>query len=229
MRLGLKLEQRSDVRRLVDVLARRVRQAGDDLAAAVAEVGEGAVAGPACNCSFGLDVLGGCCQSRCGCKCLLSALWEGGLVTAFLFGRVVAVLCLVTPQSGVTAPQTCLTCAVLCRVQVNSLQTANASLRETLRQTRQQLEGGEMYTQLEAVSVVPGVGRGLKGCTACWVATSMPAGWIQACGVAGCGPCTLCLHPSVAWLTHVHVPDVACAHTSGLSVDMLRSCRSVLR
>lgn len=39
MRLGLKLEQRSDVRRLVDVLARRVRQAGDDLAAAVAEVG----------------------------------------------------------------------------------------------------------------------------------------------------------------------------------------------
>lgn len=39
MRLGLKLEQRSDVRRLVDVLARRVRQAGDDLAAVVAEVG----------------------------------------------------------------------------------------------------------------------------------------------------------------------------------------------
>jgi hypothetical protein len=38
MRLGLKLEQRGDVRRLVDVLARRVRQAGDDLAAAVAEV-----------------------------------------------------------------------------------------------------------------------------------------------------------------------------------------------
>jgi hypothetical protein len=40
MRLGVKLEQRSDVRRLVDVLARRVRQAGDDLSAAVAEVRE---------------------------------------------------------------------------------------------------------------------------------------------------------------------------------------------
>lgn len=39
MRLGMKLEQRSDVRRLVDMLSRRMRQAGDDLAAAVAEVG----------------------------------------------------------------------------------------------------------------------------------------------------------------------------------------------
>jgi hypothetical protein len=38
MRLGLKLEQRSDVRRLVDVLSRRVRQASEDLGAAVAEV-----------------------------------------------------------------------------------------------------------------------------------------------------------------------------------------------
>lgn len=38
MRLGIKLDQRSDVRRLVDILARRVRQAGDDLATAVAEV-----------------------------------------------------------------------------------------------------------------------------------------------------------------------------------------------
>jgi hypothetical protein len=38
MRLGLKLEQRSDVRRLVDVLSRRVRQAAEDLGAAVAEV-----------------------------------------------------------------------------------------------------------------------------------------------------------------------------------------------
>jgi hypothetical protein len=38
MRLGLRLEQRSDVRRLVDLLSRRMRQAGDDLAAAVAEV-----------------------------------------------------------------------------------------------------------------------------------------------------------------------------------------------
>lgn len=38
MRLGIKLEQRSDVRRLVDILARRVRQAGDDLSAAVTEV-----------------------------------------------------------------------------------------------------------------------------------------------------------------------------------------------
>eukprot|EP00775_Hariotina_reticulata_P003235 gene3235-3512_t len=37
MRLGLRLEQRSDVRRLVDLLSRRIRQAGDDLAAAVAE------------------------------------------------------------------------------------------------------------------------------------------------------------------------------------------------
>lgn len=38
MRLGIKLEQRSDVRRLVDVLTRRLRQAGDDLTAAVSEV-----------------------------------------------------------------------------------------------------------------------------------------------------------------------------------------------
>lgn len=38
MRMGIKLEQRSDVRRLVDALARRVRQAGDDLSAAVTEV-----------------------------------------------------------------------------------------------------------------------------------------------------------------------------------------------
>jgi hypothetical protein len=38
MRLGLRLEQRLDVKRLADGLARRVRQAGDDLAAAVAEV-----------------------------------------------------------------------------------------------------------------------------------------------------------------------------------------------
>jgi hypothetical protein len=38
MRLGLKLEQRSDVRRLVDVLSRRVQQAAEDLGAAVAEV-----------------------------------------------------------------------------------------------------------------------------------------------------------------------------------------------
>jgi hypothetical protein len=38
MRLGLRLEQRSDVRRLVDGLARGVRQAGDDLAAAVDEI-----------------------------------------------------------------------------------------------------------------------------------------------------------------------------------------------
>lgn len=40
MRLGLKLEQRSDVRRLVDVLSRRVRQAAEDLGAAVSEVSE---------------------------------------------------------------------------------------------------------------------------------------------------------------------------------------------
>ncbi|WIA36554.1 hypothetical protein OEZ86_007846 [Tetradesmus obliquus] len=38
MRLGLNLEQRSDVRRLVDVLSRRVRQAAEDLGAAVSEV-----------------------------------------------------------------------------------------------------------------------------------------------------------------------------------------------
>eukprot|EP00877_Chromochloris_zofingiensis_P005919 jgi/Chrzof1/1580/Cz10g13080.t1 len=38
MRLGLRLEQRADIRRLVEVLSRRVRQAGDDLAAAVNEI-----------------------------------------------------------------------------------------------------------------------------------------------------------------------------------------------
>jgi hypothetical protein len=37
MRLGLRLEQRADVRRLVETLARAVRQAGDDLAAAADE------------------------------------------------------------------------------------------------------------------------------------------------------------------------------------------------
>ena len=50
MRLGLKLEQRGDVRRLVDVLARRVRQAGDDLAAAVAEVRMILLRRGGCNC-----------------------------------------------------------------------------------------------------------------------------------------------------------------------------------
>lgn len=38
MRLGLRLEQRADVRRLVDVLAGRLGQATSDLAAAVHEV-----------------------------------------------------------------------------------------------------------------------------------------------------------------------------------------------
>lgn len=38
MRLGLRLEQRSDVRRLVDGLTRRLAAAGEDLAAAVGRV-----------------------------------------------------------------------------------------------------------------------------------------------------------------------------------------------
>lgn len=84
---------------------------------------------------------------------------------------------------------------MLCAVQVNSLQTANASLRESLRQTRQQLEGGELHAQLETVSrarrggwlaVTTGVGR-LGGVgTVCWVALLK-----QAYVVGGCGPCTL--------------------------------------
>lgn len=40
-------------------------------------------------------------------------------------------------------------------LQVNSLQTANASLRESLKQTKQQLEGGELHKQLELVSLFP--------------------------------------------------------------------------
>jgi hypothetical protein len=44
-----------------------------------------------------------------------------------------------------------LTCAVSCCVQVQSLQAANNSLRESLRQSRQQLEAGQLHTQLEAV------------------------------------------------------------------------------
>jgi hypothetical protein len=38
MRLGLKLEQRGDVRKLVDLLQKRLRQAGGDLQAAVGEI-----------------------------------------------------------------------------------------------------------------------------------------------------------------------------------------------
>lgn len=38
MRLGLKLEQRGDVRKLVDMLQKRLRQAGGDLQAAVGEI-----------------------------------------------------------------------------------------------------------------------------------------------------------------------------------------------
>ncbi len=38
MRLGLKLEQRGDVRKLLDLLQRRLRQAGGDLQAAVGEI-----------------------------------------------------------------------------------------------------------------------------------------------------------------------------------------------
>jgi hypothetical protein len=38
MRLGLKLEQRADVRKLVDALQKRLRQAGGDLQAAVGEI-----------------------------------------------------------------------------------------------------------------------------------------------------------------------------------------------
>lgn len=68
---------------------------------------------------------------------------------------------------------------MLCAVQVNSLQTANASLRESLRQMCQQLEGGELHVQLETVSrarrggwqgVTTGVGQLWAGGIVCLVA-----------------------------------------------------------
>jgi hypothetical protein len=60
------------------------------------------------------------------------------------------------------AESLCMPCPCVL-AQVNALQTANTSLRDSLLSTRQQLEGGELHRQLEAVS-----GSSARGGGVCW-------------------------------------------------------------